>query len=175
MDSKRIAGIVLLCAACLVGFLISTAYYSIQEEDRVPYWWKGLRLTGVITNVTPESISIKIETGEIKKFSIDSLTKINLMGNIGLQKGNIVRITYKNINSPEGIGIARWIREIPESAPSPSGTVSTSPGTEPAASVTPTPAGSETPTTGKASASPPAAKESTAPGEKGEKKDPLHI
>lgn len=134
MDSKRVAGIVLLCTACLVGFLISTAYYSIQEEDRVPYWWRGYRMTGNITDISGGTITIKIETGEEKKFKIDALTKITLLGSTGLIKGTPVRVTYKTLNDPTHINLARLIREIPAPLPGTSETMSPSPGASPLAS-----------------------------------------
>jgi hypothetical protein len=139
MDSKRIVGVVMLCAACLFGVLISTAYFSTQEMDEVPYWWKGMRVTGTVMDITKDTIKVKLEDKKEMTFGINPLTKISILGRTQLDKGDSVRITYKPLNETTTPPPARWIKEIspkgstsqPSSAPS-----STAPG---GSSVSPSP------------------------------------
>lgn len=112
MDYKRISGLGLLFAALLFGFLISTAYYSTRDVEQAPTWWRGLRMTGTVTDVTPDSIKIKLEDGKEMSFKIDKLTKISLTGRIELKKDAWVTVIYKKFNNPDEIPIAKWIREI---------------------------------------------------------------
>ena len=112
MDSKRIVGVVMLCAACLFGVLISTAYFSTQEMDEVPYWWKGMRVTGTVMDITKDTIKVRLEDKKEMTFSINPLTKISILGRTSLENGNLVRITYKPLNEKTTPQPARWIREI---------------------------------------------------------------
>ncbi|MDQ7825006.1 MAG: hypothetical protein RDV48_19555 [Candidatus Eremiobacteraeota bacterium] len=123
MDSKRIVGVVMLCAACLFGILISTAFFSVQEADEIPYWWKGYRITGTITELARDHIKIRIENGKEMDFEINAHTKVSLMGRIQLDKGVLVRITYKAIKDEKVPSLARWIRELPSQS-EPAGTSS---------------------------------------------------
>jgi len=122
MDSKRIVGVVMLCAACLFGVLISTAYFSTQEMDEVPYWWKGMRVTGTVVALTKDTIRIRLEDKKEMTFTLNPLTKISLLGRTSLENGNTVRITYKPLNEAATPPPARWIKEISDSGASASST-----------------------------------------------------
>jgi hypothetical protein len=150
MDTKRIIGVAMLLAACLFGILISTAFFSTQEADEIPYWWKGLRITGTVLEVSNSSIKISVEGSKEMAFDINSLTKVALQGHSQVEKGALVRITYKPIkgNAPS---IARWIKELPQQAgKKQGGGAISSPGATPSEAVppssgTPVPEGTKKP------------------------------
>lgn len=116
MDAKRVAGIILCCAACLFGFLISTAFYSTGQVEQIPYWLKGHRLSGTITSLNEERIEIEYDINNEEKatrsFAINKLTKITLTGDIALKEGTFVKITFKKLNRPDDLSIAKWIIEL---------------------------------------------------------------
>jgi hypothetical protein len=122
MDTKRIIGVAMLLAACLFGILISTAFFSTQEADEIPYWWKGLRITGTVQDFSNEKIMVAIEGGKEMGFQINTLTRVALQGHATLEKGSLVRITYKPIKG-DNLSIARWIKELPRQAGKAGGTV----------------------------------------------------
>lgn len=165
MDVKRIAGIVMVCAACLFGILISTAFFSTQDPDEVPYWWKGVKVTGTLTEINDKYITIKLQDDKEMSFEMNSLTKISLHGKSSLSKGDLIRISYKPIKSTDVAPIAVLIREIEPSkteTPAPQASESTavpspSPSGTPAAQSSPAPSVSpsdNTPVSPDASSSP---------------------
>ncbi|MHC9541942.1 MAG: hypothetical protein AB9903_20740 [Vulcanimicrobiota bacterium] len=157
MDSKRIVGVVMLCAACLFGVLISTAYFSTQEMDEVPYWWKGMRVTGTVMDITKDTIKVKLEDKKEMTFSINPLTKISILGRTSLENGNLVRITYKPLNEKTTPQPARWIKEISKQGDTGENSASPAP--------TASPGSSESPSQGKSTAAPPGETKETAPGD----------
>ncbi|GEM_PF-1867688 len=139
MDSKRIVGVVMLCAACLFGVLISTAYFSTQEMDEVPYWWKGMRVTGTVIDITKDTIKVKLEDKREMTFAINPLTKISILGRTRLENGNSVRITYKPLTETTTPPPARWIKEIPKQGSTGEQSATPAPTSPGSSSVSPSP------------------------------------
>jgi hypothetical protein len=124
MDSKRIVGMVMILAACLFSILLSTAFFSTQDTDEIPYWFKGLRATGKVVETGKDRITIKLEEGKEMTFQFNTITKIVLLGNVQLAPGALVMINYKNFTDSSVPPLARRIKQLPEEGrcpvPSPS-------------------------------------------------------
>jgi len=146
MDTKRLVGMVMLFGACLFGILLSTAFFSTQDTDEIPYWLKGLRATGKVLEMSKDRISIKLDTEKEMTFQIDAHTRISLMGNTQLTAGALVKITYKSFTDPATPPLARWIKQLPETGKSIEGGTGASP--SPGATSTPGPEVTASPGTG---------------------------
>jgi hypothetical protein len=153
MDTKRLVGMVMLFGACLFGILLSTAFFSTQDTDEIPYWLKGLRATGRVLEMSKDRIRIKVDTEKEMTFQTDAYTRISLLGNPQLPIGALVKITYKSFTDPNTPPLARWIKQLSETgetkhanpglSPSPAATPDTTP--SPAASFDATPSPVATP------------------------------
>jgi hypothetical protein len=147
MDSKRIVGMVMILAACLFSILLSTAFFSTQDTDEIPYWFKGLRATGKVVKTAKDRITITLDQGKEMTFQFDTLTKIVLLGNMQLTPGALVMINYKNFTDSSVPPLARRIKQLPEDGtrpvppPSPKGQSSVEPAAagSPETSHTPSP------------------------------------
>lgn len=95
MDVKRICAVVLLAVATLLTWFSSWLYFSEQEPDESPYWWRGLGYSGWVERISPRALILRTPQGSLR-FTIDSHTRILLVGDAALAPGTPVQVKYRN-------------------------------------------------------------------------------
>jgi len=105
--------LVFLCLALFITMACPLCMAQGTDEqandDHVPFWWWGKNFTGVIANISDNTITLLNDAKDKKSFEITPRTKIILRDSKALAKGMLVKITYQEITSKR---TAKAIREL---------------------------------------------------------------
>jgi len=104
---NRVLGFALLLAATGVTWMVTWLYFTEQDPEDSPYWWRGLSYTGRVERVTPTTITIQADNGR-QSFAITSMTRVVLVGQVTLQPGVTAQVKYTE--GKTGQRMARGIR-----------------------------------------------------------------